>query len=75
MRSEQAELLAKAKQSLRATDLMKREGFYDFAASRAYYAMFYLAEALLLGLGRVYSKHSAVIAAFGENFAKIRARH
>jgi uncharacterized protein (UPF0332 family) len=32
--------------------------------------MFYIAEALLLGEGLEYSKHSAVIAAFGERFAK-----
>lgn len=36
----------------------------------AYYAMFYLAEALLLGKGMAFSKHSAVHAAFGREFAK-----
>lgn len=49
---------------------MEQQGFHDFAASRAYYTMFYLAEAFLLGLDLAYSKHSAVIAAFGEKFAK-----
>lgn len=37
---------------------------FDFAASRAYYAMFYLAEAALLEQGLTFSKHSAVIAEF-----------
>jgi uncharacterized protein (UPF0332 family) len=37
--------------------------------SRAYYAMFYLAEAFLLEKGLGFSKHSAVIAAFGKEFA------
>lgn len=32
--------------------------------------MFYVAEALLLGQGRSFSKHSAVLAAFGEHLAK-----
>ena len=36
-----------------------------FAASRAYYAMFYAAEALLQSRGLAFSKHSAVHAAFG----------
>ena len=43
---------------------------YDFAASRAYYAMFYMAEALLLHNRLAFSKHSAVIAAFGKHFVK-----
>jgi uncharacterized protein (UPF0332 family) len=32
--------------------------------------MFYVAEALLLSKGLAYSKHSAVIAAFGREFAR-----
>ena len=32
--------------------------------------MFYVAEAILLGEGLTFSKHSAVIAAFGEHFVK-----
>lgn len=32
--------------------------------------MFYATSALLLGRGMVFSKHSAVIAAFGRDFAK-----
>ena len=32
--------------------------------------MFYLAEAFLLGVGLTFSKHSAVLAAFGQHFAK-----
>jgi len=46
------------------------EGDYDSAVSRAYYAMFYVAETLLLSKGQAYSKHSGVIAAFGKEFAK-----
>lgn len=70
MTAEQAALLQKAQKSLRAARLLADQGFYDFAVSRAYYAMFYIAEAFLLGEGLAFSKHSAVISAFGERFAK-----
>lgn len=47
------------------------DGDLDFAVSRAYYAMFYTAQAFLLDRERRFSKHSAVIAAaFGQEFAK-----
>jgi uncharacterized protein (UPF0332 family) len=42
----------------------------EFSASRAYYAMFYVAEALLAARDLQFSKHSAVHSAFGEHFAK-----
>lgn len=38
--------------------------------SRAYYSLFYTAEALLLSRGLSFSSHSAVIANFGKEFAK-----
>jgi uncharacterized protein (UPF0332 family) len=50
--------------------LLHREGYADFCASRAYYALFYTAEALLLERELAFSSHSAVIAAFGKEFAK-----
>lgn len=70
MTPEQVALLQKAQASLQAARLLSEQGFYDFAISRAYYAMFYVAEAFLLGDGLAFSKHSAVIATFGERFAK-----
>jgi uncharacterized protein (UPF0332 family) len=36
----------------------------------AYYAMFYVAEACLLGIGLSFSRHAGVFAAFGERFTK-----
>jgi uncharacterized protein (UPF0332 family) len=62
--------LAKARRNLRSARVLLADGDYDSAVSRAYYAMFYVAEALLLSKGLAYSKHSAVIAAFGKEFAK-----
>lgn len=49
--------------------MLLSEGFAGYAASRAYYAMFYLAEAFLSTRGLAFSKHSGVISAFGREFA------
>jgi uncharacterized protein len=70
MTREQAALLKKAYDSLRGAKLLAGDGLHDFASSRAYYTMFYVAEALLLGEGLSFSKHTAVIAAFGRRFAR-----
>jgi uncharacterized protein (UPF0332 family) len=70
MTDEQRELLLKAQQSLAAAKLLLTNNYPDYATSRAYYSMFYIAEAFLEGEGLSFSKHSAVIAAFGREFAK-----
>jgi uncharacterized protein len=70
MTPEQSALLSKAYDSVRAAKLLSDAELYDFAVSRAYYAMFYMAEAFLLGVGLSFSRHAGVIAAFGERFAK-----
>ena len=49
---------------------MFREKEYDFAGSRAYYTLFYVAQALLLEHGLAFSSHSAIIASFGKEYAK-----
>ena len=41
-----------------------------FSAAQSYYTIFYLAQALLLTKGLSFSKHSAVIATYGKEFAK-----
>ena len=70
MISAQLNLLLKADQSLSAARLMLDGGYPEYAASRAYYTMFYIAEAFLDGEGLSFSKHSAVISAFGREFAR-----
>lgn len=67
------ELLDKSAQSIGAAETLMREQYVDFAAGRAYYAMFYAIEALLLSRDMSFSKHSAVIAAFGKEFVKAGA--
>lgn len=63
-------LLGKAAESIKAAELLLSEEHCGFAAGRAYYAMFYIAEALLLCNELSFSKHSGVIAAFGEQYVK-----
>jgi len=67
---EQADLLWRARRSVAAAKLLLEAGYADVAVSQAYYAMFYSASALLRGEGLTFSKHSAVIAAFGQHFAR-----
>jgi uncharacterized protein (UPF0332 family) len=72
MTPEQQILLDKAVRSLQAARELNKTGFSEFAASRAYYAMFYVATAFLEGEGLSYARHSAVIAAFGQRFTRTR---
>ena len=70
MTSEQQFLVEKAQRSLAAAEQLLEQGFYDFSVSRAYYSMFYIAEALLDKEGLSFSSHAAVISAFGRSLAK-----
>jgi len=65
-------LLDKAIDAIEAAEILVDHQKSDVAAGRAYYAMFYVAEALLNERGLKFSKHSGVHAAFGENFAKTK---
>jgi len=71
--TEEEFLLDKAREGIRAAKILLRENFPDIAASRGYYAMFYIAEALLLSRNLAFSSHSAVIAAYGKEFARPKA--
>ena len=61
--------LAKADRSIAAANTLLPTD-PDFATARAYYAMFYVAEALLAERDLRFSKHAGVHSAFGEHFAK-----
>lgn len=65
-------ILDKAGESLEAARLLAVQGYRDFAASRAYYTMYYTAEALWLSRGQSYSSHAAVIANYGKEFSKTK---
>lgn len=62
--------LKRAEQSIRAAKELNREGYFDFAASRAYYGAFYAASAVLLHKGFEFKKHSGVIAAIHQKLVK-----
>jgi uncharacterized protein (UPF0332 family) len=55
---------------MRSAKLLIEDGDYDSSVSRAYYAMFYLAEALLSSIDISFSSHKGVISGFGEQFVK-----
>lgn len=62
--------LERAEDSLQAAKELTRKDYYDFAASRAYYAAFYAATAVLLNEGLDFSKHSGVIVSIHQRFVK-----
>ncbi|MBI3538289.1 MAG: HEPN domain-containing protein [Chloroflexi bacterium] len=64
--------LERAEQSIRAARDQAADGYYDFAASRAYYAAFYAATAALLSENVDMTKHSGVIASVHQRFVKTK---
>lgn len=70
MKEQNRKLLDKAARAIHAAEVLLGAGEVDFAAGRAYYAMFYTAEALLYERGLRSRKHSGVHSLFGEHFSK-----
>jgi uncharacterized protein (UPF0332 family) len=68
--SDGAALLRKANQNIAAARYLLSGGYAEVALTRAYYAMFYCAQALLLGKGVVGGSHKRVITAFGREFVR-----
>lgn len=62
--------LERADESIKAARELHAHGYYDFAASRAYYAAFYAATAILLNEGLESSKHSGVVALIHQRLVK-----
>jgi len=62
--------MARAHDELEVVEDLIGDKHYATAISRAYYAVFYAASALLLTKGISRSKHSGVIAAFRQYFVK-----
>jgi uncharacterized protein (UPF0332 family) len=62
--------LDRAHHDLRATQINLGQGLYGVAVTRAYYAMFYAASAILASEGISRRRHSGVQSAFGEHFVK-----
>lgn len=70
MKEQTRAFLEKAKENIDACRDLIQTGHFEIATSRAYYAMFYIAEALLSEDGEEFTSHGAVQSAFGRRFAK-----
>ena len=70
MKDKTQKLLIKAQETIEAAELLANAGKLSSAAGRAYYAMFYVAIALLHEQGLDFRKHGGVHAAFGLHFTK-----
>ena len=63
-------LIQRALKYLRSAEILLKERDYESSVSRAYYAMFYSAQAVLLTKNLSFSSHKGVISSFGEHFIK-----
>jgi len=63
-------LLKLADESHEVAENLIDMGHARFSAAQSYYTIFYLAQAMLLSKGLTFSSHSAVVAAYGKEFAK-----
>ncbi len=62
--------MSKAEEKLQAANTLLKEDFIDDAISRAYYAIFHAASAVLLSEGITVESHSALKTMFGLRFIK-----
>ena len=70
MKRATTKFLEKATRSVEAAERLTKDGDAEFAVGRAYYAMFYAAEALLNENELRFRKHAGVHRAFAQHFAK-----
>ena len=70
MKDSSKQLLEKASRAIEAANTLLDNRSSEFSTGRAYYAMFYTAEALLNEKGLRFRKHGGVHSAFGEHFIK-----
>ena len=64
-------VIDKSKRAIKSARREYKAGDYDYACSRAYYAVFYLLEGILLLDNKRFTKHSAVISFFNKDYVKI----
>ena len=72
MKEHSRKLFAKAWDTIEGAERLLDMGKEEIAVGRAYYAMFYVAEALLNEIGLQFSQHGQVLAAYGKHFAKTK---
>ena len=72
MKESTQQLMLNAEETLRAAEVLFKEEFLRDAVNRAYYSVFYIAEALLNEKDLRYSKHGTVHGAFAQHFVKTK---
>jgi uncharacterized protein (UPF0332 family) len=72
MKESTQQLILNAEETLQAADVLFKEEFLRDAVNRAYYAVFYVAEALLNEKDLRYSKHGTVHGAFAQHYVKTK---
>jgi uncharacterized protein (UPF0332 family) len=72
MKESTQQLLFNAEETLHAADVLFKEEFLRDAVNRAYYSVFYVAEALLNEKDLRYSKHGTVHGAFAQHYIKTK---
>lgn len=70
MKETSDKLLKKAARALRVAERLRKSRDAEFAVGRAFYVMFYVAQALLNERGLRFRKHAGIHGAFAEHFVK-----
>lgn len=72
MKESTQQLLINAEETLNAAEVLLKEEYLRDAVNRAYYSVFYVAEALLNEKDLRFSKHGTVHGAFAQHFIKTK---
>jgi uncharacterized protein (UPF0332 family) len=72
MKESTQQLMLNAEETLHAAEVLFKEEYLRDAVNRAYYAIFYIAEALLNEKDLRYSKHGTVHGAFAQHYVKTK---
>lgn len=70
MKDSTHQLLLNAEETLNAAQVLLNEDYLRDAVNRAYYAVFYIAEALLNEKGLRFKKHGTVHGSFAQHYVK-----
>ncbi|MBI2758035.1 MAG: HEPN domain-containing protein [Chloroflexi bacterium] len=70
MKDSSQQLLSNAEETLNAAQVLFKEDYLRDAVNRAYYAVFYIAEALLNEKDLRFKKHGTVHGSFAQHFVK-----
>jgi len=72
MKESSQQLMLNAEETLHAAEMLFKEEYLRDAINRAYYSVFYIAEALLNEKDLRYSKHGTVHGAFAQHYIKTK---